>query len=198
MIALPPQSYHGTPGGKPAALSALIPNSLYIGLTARPSDVGTFHWFFYHHLSAEEGGWKMHITNLGSGGKTWMSEYTKTRSITGTMFLVCLIEVVSAERQTMHVSMDEKDDQDDAGRKSTLMSIVQDDDAVLNEVEGLTCRVWIGRACKRLQRRGCIDFGDWDKSEEQMIRYAQRHWEDTEFAHQPRPIVALDDLREEL
>lgn len=125
---------------KPTPLEDLADNSLYILLFCR-ADPGpdNFHWALYLHRNAQSGGTKYHIT--GSEGR-WLVAHETTRSVTRQFLLVCLIRVASAAIEQQEL----------ADR------IIRQEDDTVNQIPGITCRIYVRRICERLKAAGLMTF----------------------------------------
>lgn len=155
------------------SLDDLQLGSLYLALFTRPHVPGTFHWALYYYTDPQKGGWKMHVINMGSTGNTWTAGHTFTAGIFKELSLVGLMHVASPGLSPM---------------EELLRSLREDDDN-LNQVEGLTCRVWIARACERLRAKDFMRFPEWDVLEKEAIAWGLSQWEDCDRNVQPRSLV---------
>jgi hypothetical protein len=69
------------------------------------------------------------------------------------------------------------------------MSAIQHDDAKLNMLSGLTCRVWVLRVWERLREGRFMDFDSLEALEREAFEFGNTHLESADAAFQPRPLV---------
>lgn len=167
------------------ASTLLTPNSLSIALYIRadPPNANDFHWAFYHHHhqpspDAKVAGGTKHEAVNNSGG--WCVEHASTGCIFKTAFLCVVIQI--AEIGDVRV------------REMEAIMRERDDD--VNEIDGVTCRVWLKGTLERLVRAGVVECrGDlggrdlWDVVQEEMFAIGNGFMDDAARNIQPRPMV---------
>ena len=68
-------------------------------------------------------------------------------------------------------------------------SIIREDDAILNQIEGLQCRSWVGRVCERLKTKGIMNFGSWELLNQEVLAFGDANVEACEEGRQPRALA---------
>ena len=158
-------------------LSALEPGALYIILFYRSTKDNDFHWAFYHHINANDGGLKLHI--IGSTGH-WDSDHG---SGVTTDALADARLVGSVRLTNLSVGQEGLE---------AVRRIITAEDEKLNEIVELTCRVYIARACERLKAGGFLNFPDWARLQTEVFVFGNMAKAD--FADgkgpKPRPVMA--------
>jgi hypothetical protein len=152
-------------------LNTLQPNGLYILLYHHPNPSIKYHWGFYHHLNAEQGGWKFDIINPGG---IWRLAHTygdgnlqlgvldpDVREPLGVMVRVGCMKDVDVKR---------------------VHEIVRAEDERLNQLKeelkgGISCRVYVMRACERLREVGLLRFGEWKDVQEEVLKLGDENQE---------------------
>lgn len=169
------------------ASTLLVPNSLYIALYIRtdPPTANDFHWAFYHRSQQQQpspnakvaGGTKHEAVN---NPQWWCVQHTSTGCLFKTAFLCVVIqiaEIAEARVPEMEAIMRERDDD-------------------VNEIEGVTCRVWLKGTLDRLVRDGVVecrgDLGGRDLGDvvqEEVFAIGNEFMDDAARNVQPRPMV---------
>lgn len=166
------------------ASTLLTSNSLFIVLYIRadPPNANDFHWSFYHHheLSPHAkvaGGTKHEAVNQNL---RWYVEHTFTGCIFKTVFLCVVIQIADIA---------------DA-RVREMEAIMHERDEDLNEIEGVTCRIWLKHTLKKLVQAGVVECrGDLagrdleDVVEEEMFAIGNMFMDDAARNIQPRPMT---------
>ena len=145
-------------------LSELQLDSLYILLFYHPNPNIRYHWGFYDHLNPEDGGWKFDIINPGG---VWRLAFPygdgkpqndildpDTKEPLGVMVRVGRVK---------------------AGRRAHIHELIRVEDDQLNELNavlpgGISCRVYVTRACERLKKAGLIEYEDWADVEKEVLQ----------------------------
>lgn len=120
-------------------------NSLYIGLYVRDTEPGTYHWSLYMHHSGSSGK-KYHIRNIGSG---WMGEFEIIKGALKEMLLIGYLRIAA-------ISDDNSLSQADQIIESTRY-----------DVEGVTCRIWLLDAVKKMIDARIVRCGSLEGLEEE-------------------------------
>lgn len=160
--------------------SVLSPHHLYIALYIRsdPPTPNNFHWAFYHHTPATHhgGGTKHEVTNYGSsevGG--WITSHEPASAVFKDAFLCVLIRIADVPEE----------------KGGILEGIMKERDVDLNEIEGVTCRVWLFIILKRLMEEGIVRGVDVAKAEEECMEIGNGFAKEAARNLQPRPVVKL-------
>lgn len=66
---------------------------------------------------------------------------------------------------------------------------MKEEDGNLNDIDGVTCRVWLFVILKRLMEQGIVRDLDVDKMQEECMAIGNGFSEDSARNVQPRPIV---------
>ena len=157
-------------------LSALEPGALYIILFYRSTNDNDFHWGLYYHINPNDGGWKYHI--LGSH-EHWFPDhgFGMTTGALASNKLVGLVRVTN-----LGVGRDVPE---------AVRRIITAEDEKLGEIVGLTCRIYVARACGRLKAGLYLDFSDWTRLQTEVFEFGNRAR--TDFAEgqgpKPRPVM---------
>jgi len=152
----------------PRSLEDLTECSLYIMLFSR-QEPGSYHWGLYLHQDAKVGGIKYHIK--GAVG-AWIAEYVSTRGALTSLVLIGAMRVAGNWSP---------------GSQATVDSIIREDETRLNDIPGLTCRVFTLNALERLQRRGFATFSNIGAVEQEAIAFANGNVDSCENAQDPQP-----------
>ena len=161
--------------GKPATstkcrpLSDLDPNDLFIHTIYQFVDrPDSFHWGLYLHENIQ-GGWKYHITRMDPG---WIADHAPSTSALSTRALIGLVRVAKIP----------------ASQKERVQEIIAED-TQLNQVPGMTCRVFVGRACERLKSAGLMTFNTWNDVKQEVRQFVSTNIVGADHNDQPRPVV---------
>ena len=145
-------------------LTTLQPNGLYVLLYHHPDPSIRYHWGFYHHLNVEQGGWNFDIINPGA---VWRLAHpygdgrpqlglldTDPREPLGVMVLVGSVKKGDVDR---------------------VHEIVREEDERLNQLSkelegGISCRVYVRRACERLKEAVLLRFGEWKDVQDEVLK----------------------------
>ena len=151
---------------------SLPPNHLFILLFfLTPPDENRFHWGFYHHRDANTGGTKYHVKNLGDG---WLTDHGATKGALKSMFL-CVVVAIAAIP---------------AARAAELEATMRTFDHGLNDVPGVTCRVWLFRVLELLLQTGFVRCDpDTAALEAECKAFGNQHLTSALQNEQPRPVV---------
>lgn len=153
------------------ALSSLPDNTLWIVLFCRGEPMhNNYHWAFYLHGNADSGGVKLHATSIGSAAG-WIADTYSTTAITKEFLLVGLVRIADV----------------DPDNRDKVMNVIRQEDGMLNELEGFTCRIYIKRACERLKLEKLLQFPDWDTLQSEVFTFGNKHVLSAEENVQPRP-----------
>lgn len=162
------------------ALQTLPPDTLYIALWIRndPPEADDFHWAFYHHHNASGGGKKYDVKSINDH---WLTDHAWTGNIFKTNFLCVLIRIA---------------DVGDVDRKRLDEGIRALDECV-NDIPGVTCRVWLFVVLERLVREGVLGLRDVDggvglglmRLERECMDFGNRVRQEAALNRQPRPVV---------
>lgn len=158
-------------------LKILEPGALYIVLYYREGLDNNFHWGLYHHINPAIGGRKFHI--IGRGLKTlWMPDHVDGTGILDDTRLMGLMRLthLGTSQQVMKA----------AGDTITL------EDDMLEHISGLTCRVYVQRACERLKEGGLIGFPNWTDLQAELFAFGNTlnpEMGGDSAPPQPRPVV---------
>lgn len=167
------------------ALSLLLPNALYIALYIRsdPPNANDFHWAFYHHHHHHnsQGGTK-HDAENHSGG--WQVQHAPTGCIFKTLFLCVLIHIADIPDS----------------RTAELETVLRERDADVNDIDAVTCRVWLKGVLERLEQEGIVrcegrgqrlglGLGLGDQVQEEAFAIGNGFMDDAARNVQPRPVV---------
>ncbi|MCJ1420122.1 hypothetical protein MMC32_006479 [Xylographa parallela] len=159
---------------KSRPLSHLKPDSLHIVLFSRwPIEPNSFHWGLYLHQNELSGGKKFHVD--GRQGR-WKTDHGTTKGALTSSMLIGLVRIAD-------VPMNQAD---------TVAKLITAEDAMINEIEGFRCRLYVERACERLKAQGHVQFTSWEVLQQDMEAFGNRYANEAEQNIQPRPIaVAL-------
>jgi len=155
---------------KERPLTDLQRNSIYISLKLRDGSPNNFHWALYVHKNAQEGGIKYHIT--GSAGK-WYTAHLSTFEALKEMLSIGVLRIGSYETD----------------RLEFIDGLARKEDHRINAIEGITCRVWVGRVCERLKEEEILDFESWDQLEMEIMEFGNENIESCSLGQQPRPMT---------
>ncbi|MCJ1432274.1 hypothetical protein MMC27_001630 [Xylographa pallens] len=159
---------------KSRPLSHLKPDSLHIVLFSRwPIEPNSFHWGLYLHQNELSGGKKFHVD--GRQGR-WKTDHGTTKGALTSSMLIGLVRIADIP---MH-------------QVNTVAKLTTAEDAIINEIEGFRCRLYVERACERLKGQGHVQFTSWQVLQQDMEAFGNRYANEAEQNIQPRPIaVAL-------
>ena len=154
------------------ALAKLPLNTLYIILYIRadPPQPNDFHWGYYFHTSAK-GGEKYHMKNVGSG---WIPDHGHTSGVFKSNFLCVLIQI-AAIPEANHELLDQ---------------IMKSCDLDVNDIPGLTCRVWLLTILQDLIRHGLVRCSSVDGLQQECMTFGNKYSADAVRNVQPRPVVS--------
>lgn len=159
-------------GKQEKALAELPLNTLYIALYLRsdPPAQNDFHWalYFHEHMS---GGTKYQVENPYSG---YMPNHVHTGGIFKDNFLCSLVRIATVPEE-----LHEKFDQ-----------IVRSRDGDIQNIPGVTCRVWLLEMIRELSRQGVVHCDDTDAFEKECFEIGNRHSSSATRNEQPRPVVS--------
>lgn len=173
------------------ALETLPPNTLYIALWIRndPPETNDFHWALYHHHNASIGGKKYDVKGINKNNSHWVTDHAWTGNIFKTNFLCVLIRIADLGHG----------DGDDGERLDEGIHAL---DGCVNDIPGVTCRVWLFVVLERLVREGVWglrdDIGDVDgggdglgllRLEKECMEFGNRVRQEAALNIQPRPVV---------
>lgn len=148
-------------------------NSLYICLFIRtaPPQPNTFHWSYYFHTDTA-GGTKYHIQNLMERG--WIADHGRTGGVFKSNFLAVVIQVGDIQQNA----------------RDQLDQIMRSHDHDVNEIPGVSCRVWALAIMRKLIEAGLVrcDLGI-EKFEQECMAIGNQHRHAAEANEQPRPVV---------
>ena len=155
------------------ALVNLPANTLYIGLWVRddPPPVNDFHWAFYHHHGGH-GGKMYQVKGLGEG---WITDHGQTGCIFKSLFLGCLMRIASI----------------DEGRTGELDRVIENLDSELNEIPGVTCRVWLFEVLPRLVEAGFFTCRDPQALQTECLELGDGIRIEASRNLQPRPVFTV-------
>ncbi|MCJ1284171.1 hypothetical protein MMC26_003502 [Xylographa opegraphella] len=170
---------------KSRPLSDLKPDSLHIVLFSRwPIEPNSFHWGLYLHQNELSGGKKFHVDGRqisrkfhvdGRQGR-WKIDHGTTREALTSSMLIGLVRIAD-------VPVDQMD---------AVAKWITAEDAMINEIEGFRCRLYVEMACVRLKAQGYVRFTSWEVLQRDMEGFGNRYANEAEQNVQPRPIaVAL-------
>ena len=153
------------------ALSELPLHTLYIVLHIRddPPTPNNFHWGFYYHTTPR-GGHKYHVKQIGGG---WITDHAATAGVFKSNFLCVLIEIGTIP----------------AAQTALLDQTMRAHDDSLNDLHGVTCRVWVLTILTELKEVGLVHFGNRDSVEEECFQFGNTHSYGAVENQQPRPVV---------
>lgn len=155
-------------------LSDLRPGALYLVLFIRPSGLpNDFHWGLYLHKDGERGGTKLHITNLGFCPGNWIADHGVTKGVLKSMALIGLMRI----------------SREDPANERVIADIIRQEDAILNNIPEITCRIWVLRACERLRQAGYMSFPSLEALEREAFAFGNLNLQSADRALQPRPLV---------
>ena len=146
-------------------LSTLQPDSLYILLYYHPNPTIRYHWGFYDHLNSADGGWKFDIINPGG---VWRLAFPYGDGKPRTDLLdPDPNEPLGAIMRVGHVK---------AGSRARVHELIRAEDDQLNELNtqlpgGISCRVYVMRACERLKEAGFIEYVNWADVENEVLQF---------------------------
>lgn len=124
------------------AQSHLSPNTLYIALYIRsdPTLPNDYHWAYYLHTPSHHrgGGGTKHDTDNTSG--VWIPHHDTTAGILKTNFLCTLVHIADIPEE----------------RIGRVEEIMRERDGDLNQIPGVTCRVWLMVILRRLVEEGVV------------------------------------------
>ena len=73
-----------------------------------------------------------------------------------------------------------------------VVQAITAEDAMINEIEGFRCRLYVERACERLRAQGLVRFPSWAVLQQDIEAFGNGYANEAEQNVQPRPIgVAL-------
>lgn len=155
----------------------LEPGGIYVALFVR-GEANTFHYSLYHHHSSCKDakgrivtdGMQFSVNQLGVG---WITAHERTAGVMNLLFLVGLVKIGSCEDS------------------AELERLVRVEDDMLNEIPGVTCRVYTMRAIQRLLEASILRSifnATLEEIEEELRHFALAHEEDANMAIQPRPL----------
>lgn len=162
------------------AQSHLPPNTLYIALYIRsdPPLPNDYHWAFYLHTPSHHrgGGGTKHDTDNSAGG--WIPHHDPTAGILKTNFLCALVHVADIPE----------------ARIGRVEEIMRERDGDLNEIPGVTCRVWLLVILGRLVEEGLVVLQESTGGKVEAVEEDCKAWGNGfagEAARnvQPRPVV---------
>jgi hypothetical protein len=155
------------------ALAQLPRNGLFIVLYLRsdlplPND---FHWSLYFHTTAgtQPGGHKYHIKNLSNG---WITDHGPTAGVFKSNFLCVLIQIAAISQERMR----ETD------------AIIRSKDDQINQIPGVSCRVWLMTILAILRARSLLKCNDLYALQEECFRFGNEHSVGALGNDQPRPV----------
>ncbi|KAE8404950.1 hypothetical protein BDV37DRAFT_100279 [Aspergillus pseudonomiae] len=153
------------------ALAQLPLNTLYIVLYIRsdPPRANDFHWGYYFHQTTS-GGSKYHMRNLGGG---WIPDHGPTSGVFKSNFLCVLIQIANVP-EPKHAILDQ-----------TMRS--RDDD--VNQIPGVTCRIWLMTILQRLIEEGLVRCDDHQKLQDECMMFGNQYSATAASNSQPRPVV---------
>ena len=163
-----------------SALPTLPSHTLYIVLYIRndPPQLNDFHWALYQHHNTTTGGMKYDVKNINN---SWMTDHAWTGNIFKTNFLCVLIQIATLG------------DGDEEKEMSTLDLGIRSLDESVNEIPGVTCRVWLFVILERLAREGILRFGEGLENvgllERECMDFGNAVMGDAAANVQPRPVV---------
>lgn len=154
------------------ALAKLPLSTLYIVLYIRadPPQPDDFHWGYYFHTSAK-GGEKYHMTKLGSG---WIPDHGHTSGVFKSNFLCVLIQI-EVVQEANHGLLDQ---------------IMKSRDGDVNDIPGITCRVWLLTILQELIRHGLVRCSSVDELQQECMAFGNKYSADAVRNVQPRPVVS--------
>lgn len=154
------------------ALARLPLKTLYIGLWIRadPPKPNDFHWGYYFHTSSK-GGEKYHMKNLSSG---WILHHGHTSGVFKSNFLCVLIQIAVVP-EANHDLLDQ---------------IMKSRDRDVNDVPGVTCRVWVLIILQKLIRHGLVRCSSVDGLQEECMAFGNKYSADAAGSVQPRPVLS--------
>ena len=163
--------------------SALKPNSVYILLFWHPNPDIRYHWGVYHHAGFREGGWKFDIINPGG---VWQIAFP----------------CKDGEPQLNILDQDPGEPLGVAVRVGTVGAKevkraherIKVEDDRLNDLNaelhgGISCRVYVMRACERLKEAGLLDYPDWIGLEKEVLRTG-----DSNEGTKGQGVIVIDSL----
>ena len=153
-----------TPIASADVLSALKPNSLYILLFWHPNPDIRYHWGLYHHAGSREGGWKFDIINPGGVWKLAFP-YEDGKPQLG------ILDPNPREPLGVAVRVGTVGAQE----VRRAHEVIRVEDGRLNELNaelrgGISCRVYVMRACERLKAAGLLEYSGWIDCEKEVLR----------------------------
>ncbi|KAJ5808726.1 hypothetical protein N7474_009995 [Penicillium riverlandense] len=153
------------------ALARLPLNALFIVLWIRsdPPRQNDFHWGYYLHTGSQ-GGVKYHMRNMGSG---WMPDHGSTGGVFKSNFLCVLIQVATI-RETA---------------RNTLDQIMRSHDGDVNQIPGVTCRVWVVKIIQKLIQHGMVRCENIDALQQECMAFGNQYSPGAAINQQPRPVV---------
>lgn len=153
------------------ALARLPPNALFIVLWIRsdPPRQNDFHWGYYFH-SGPQGGTKYHMKNIGGG---WIPDHGPTGGVFKSNFLCVLIQVATIPETA----------------RSSLDQIMRSHDGDVNNIPGVTCRVWLVKTLEKLIQHGLVRCGSPDELQQECMSFGNQYSPGAAINQQPRPVV---------
>ena len=147
--------------------SALDPGSLYILLYWQRDPAVRFHWGLWHHASSSTGGWKFDIIRPGGVWAPSVSHDGPPRADVidpdPTEPLACAVRIATLGTGNVEAH-----------------DLIRAEDDRLNELDAklngtLSCRVYVHRACERLQHANVIQLFKWQDMEEEVLAAGNRN-----------------------
>ncbi|CZT17627.1 uncharacterized protein RCC_03464 [Ramularia collo-cygni] len=154
------------------AYGSLPVGGLFIALfvSADPHQSDAFHWGIYHHATSFKGT-KYHIT--GSAGR-WIAAHSDARNTFKSQSLSVLVQI----GQIPQSATDQLD------------QIMKSHDHELNNLPGLTCRVWVFTVVEKLVAAGLLTMtGTTSTLEDECKAYGNQLSSGDAQKDQPRPVV---------
>ncbi len=151
-----------------SSLSDLHDGGLYVNLYVREPEVDpdNFHWALYFHHNEVFGGTKYNVKQQGPG---WIAEHGVTKGALKSLFVVGLFRIANVPSE-----MEER-----------TKALICQEDGKLNDIPGITCKVWLLRGLERLQANGILKCGDLVALEEEVKGWGNGHQQSAIDAEKP-------------
>lgn len=101
-----------------------------------------------------------------------MAAHESTKSIFKEFLLVGLVRIASIEE----------------GDREVVDRMARVEDETVNQIEGMTCCVWVKRFCERLRKEGLMRFESWERLEEELVSWGVENNQSSLDNVQPRPL----------
>ncbi|EPS94007.1 hypothetical protein FOMPIDRAFT_1135080 [Fomitopsis schrenkii] len=158
-------------------LNGFEEGAVYVVLHLRstePND-NSFHWGLYHHYRPKANaaiGYKYHIRNVGSN---WLTDHGPTSGLLKSMALVVIVRIIRSVP---------------ADYVPQFQQLMQAEDAIVNTIPSVSCRVWLFRTLQRLQLSHFLRCNDLNALEQEIRKIGQEERLSACKAEIPRPIRA--------